>query len=86
MLLILMKEKKTERKIQVKLFLNTCTHCFFLHYFIFSGISRQCILDYETSVACIFPGGGHEMGSEGRDDRRAHDHRPLHERAQEGRQ
>ena len=28
------------------------------------------------------PGGGHEVGGQGRDDGRAHDHRPLHERAQ----
>ena len=28
------------------------------------------------------PGGGHEVGGQGRDDQRAHDHRPLHERAQ----
>ena len=27
------------------------------------------------------PGGGHEVGGQGRDDGRAHDHRPLHERA-----
>ena len=27
------------------------------------------------------PGGGHEVGGAGRDDRRAHDHCPLHERA-----
>ena len=28
------------------------------------------------------PGGGHEVGGEGRDDRRAHDHCSLHERAE----